>query len=223
MRIGLGLGVTRLGGGDRTRHMVIGTTGQYVSTPAVAAVSTELEVWVRLRLDDMTPAAVTPLFRHMGSAGNRKWDLLLDTAGRLRFDTTTDGTTTTPQTSSVALPYTDGTRFWTGATWRGSDGRVQFFHGADGDNPPASPTQLGVDRTGVTGTLFDSTAVVALPTTGTQNVSGRVHRAIIRSAIGGATTAEWNLNRDGLATPTTTVSASGETWTYVGSPTLGVG
>jgi hypothetical protein len=83
------------------------------------------------------------------------------------------------------------------------------------------PGSKGIDRTGVTGTLHNSTTTVVIPTQGTIALSGRVRRVVIKAAIGGAVTAEWNLSRDGLSTPTTTVSASGETWTYVGAPTFG--
>lgn len=53
---------------------------------------------------------------------------------------------------------TNGWQGWLRATWRQSDGRVQFFYAPDSTSPPGAWTQLGTDKTIAIASIFTSTA-----------------------------------------------------------------
>lgn len=111
-----------------------------------------------------------------------------------------------------------GSTHWLSATWRASDGRVQFFTSDDG----VSWTQLGDDASAVpSGGIFNSTANVQIGVSGATAslLEGDVHYAELRDAAS-AVVAKYDpseLTILGTRNPTTLVSDTGETWTMNGS------
>lgn len=171
-----------------------GVTGQHASTPDSAALSVtgNIDIRVRVTLDNWTPAGIGALLSKWLSTGNQlSYTFQINTAGNLRLAASTDGSTFATQSSSVSLttlaPVNGVTVLWLRATRRSSDGRVQFFTASGALTNPSSGdwTQLGIDRTDTVGAIFDSTADVYVGATseGATTTAGKFYRAIIYSDL----------------------------------------
>ncbi len=167
--------------------------GNYMSVPdsVPLSITGDIDVRVRLAPDDWTPVTAYTIFCKLQTAGNRSWQLLNNGTGApgfLGFSLYADGTTATTASASVATGLTDGVVSWIRATWRQSDGRVQFFTAPGGVLNPTSGdwTQLGTDRSAVIASIFDSTAIVEV---GSNQLGvgsptpGKFYRAQIRNNI----------------------------------------
>jgi hypothetical protein len=193
-----------------------GTAGNYFSTPDSAAVSVtgDLDLRVYCALADWTPSAESTLVaKWNGTANKRSYNLNIQTGGQVRLSLSQDGAIGNSATSSAATGFTDGTANWVRATWRASDGRVQFFTSADGSSWP----QLGTDQSIAFASINDNDAVVEIGSvaSGTLNLAtGRIYRAQIYDGINGTLVADFN---PALYTSGTTFTAStGEVWTLNG-------
>lgn len=165
-----------------------GVAGNYISTPDAAFGTTELELVGRVAPTDWTPATLQAVVAKDDNGTNRSAYLGV-AGGGLFLAISQDGAAVTTATSSVAPAFADGAVGWCKATWRASDGRVQFFTAADQASEPQTWTQLGTDRTIALASIFNGTALVEVGSraggTATPFV-GRVLRAIVRNTIGGA-------------------------------------
>ena len=202
-----------------TQYLALPGSGtNYASTPDAAALdlTTELDIRCRVALADWTPATATALVAKFTTTGNqRSYSLTVDTSGNLVLTLSVDGTATTAATSSAATSHTDNATYWVRATWRASDGRVQFFTAADNPSIPAAWTQLGTDQTAAIAGIYASTAVLEVGslTAGTSNfLNGRAFYAEVRSAIDGTVVAKFE---PGISVEphTSWVATTGETWT----------
>lgn len=84
------------------------------SADVQAATSPDLDVRVKVALDDWTPAGLSTLVGRYGAAGARSWTLSLNPAGtRLQLDWSTDGTATLALAPPPNLPIiADGGTKW---------------------------------------------------------------------------------------------------------------
>jgi len=156
-----------------------------LTTPNVAALQLtgSLDIRVKARANDWTPAANMVLTSKYGAAGQRSWRFYLSTAGNLILEVSTDGTATAAATSSVTTGLTDGTDSWVRATLAASSGAVNFYLSTDG----VTWTPLGTQQTiaGSPLTLFNSTQApeVGGRGGGTEPWSGRIYYVEWRSGL----------------------------------------
>lgn len=201
-----------------------GAAGDYISTPdsAAASITGDLEIIVKVSLDDWTPAAVQMLVSKFASTGNqRSYSLYVETNGTLVLTQSTLGTSASNGVfqSSAATGITNGAAKWIKATLdvdNGASGRTAKFYLSDDG---VTYTQLGTDVTVATAaTTFDSTAEVMIGSylAGTSlNLNGTVYRAQIYNGIGGTLALDFNPG-DYLGGSSLVSSSTGETWTING-------
>jgi hypothetical protein len=192
---------------------------------------TNLDIrWVG-SLNDWTPAAASVLIaQDLGSGANRAWALQVNTAGTLSLLTTTGGSTMTTATSDSGPPVSDGAVIAIKVTWRSSDGQIQFFYkvvtietAAVAAATHTGWTQIGANKVGVTGALYNSTAVVSTLafSGGASPVNGTVHYASVASTIDAAATIVFDPRDGGLGSGVTSYTAStGQTVTIAGGITF---
>ena len=168
-----------------------GIGGNYLSTPDAAAldITGDLDLRVRVALDDWTPAAITTLIAKYQTNTTRSYLLDVNTDGTLRLTTSADGSAVLRTSSTVATGITDGAVKWVRATIDvndGAGGRVITFYTSDDG---VTWTTLGspVTTAGTT-SIFSSTSIleVGAATTGTQQMAaGKFYRAQVLNGIGG--------------------------------------
>lgn len=204
-------------------HVVLsGASGTYASTPDAAALDIvgDLDLRVRVAMNDWTPAAESTLIAKYTATGNqRSYGLAVTTGGNLIFRWSENGTAEKTATSSVATSFTDGTAHWVRATidvdTGATDAAITFYTSEDG----TTWTQLGAVQAngGATTSIFASTAVLELggQTLGTVNrLAGKIFSAQVRSGIGGTVVA------NPLATTTSLGDDTPRTWTLNGAAYL---
>lgn len=130
-----------------------------VDAAAVKHIAGDIDVRVKVALDDWTPTAQNTLVGRFGASGARAWRMYVNTNGFLYFEWSADGTTLITKNSGVVVGAADGSVKWVRATLdvdNGASGNeVKFYTSDDG----AVWTQLGstVTTAGVT-SLFEPTA-----------------------------------------------------------------
>lgn len=145
-------------GGDRSIRNGANTT--YLTTPSTAAITPlgDLEVEVKVALDDWTPAAAFEIGGKSGSAGNVGWFIRIETSGSVSLFWSANGTATLSASSTVPCPFSDGATGYLKATLdvdNGASGRtVTFYSSTDGFTWNALGTPVTV--AGVT-SIFAST------------------------------------------------------------------
>jgi hypothetical protein len=161
------------------------SAGNFITTPdsAPLSITGDIDIRCRVALDNWagTGLVVTKnaaLFSYQFSVQS----------GQLVLDRTADGSTVlTGGASITTLSVANGVTAWIRATWRQSDGRMQFFT-APGSllSPVASDwTQLGSDRSTVTTATNDSVGTLEIGSRlgGSIPGSGKYYRAQIRNNI----------------------------------------
>ena len=167
-----------------------GISGNYASAPDSAAVSVtgDIDLRVKVALDDWTPAADMSLIaKYAGS--QHSYILSVMPAGTLRFYWSANGTTDISVTSSVATGIADGSTKWIRCTLDVDNGALgnttTFFTSDDG----ITWTQLGTTITNaIVTSIFDGTATQEIGTyqTGTGFISrGKFFRAQVLNGING--------------------------------------
>lgn len=173
-----------------------GVAGNYASVPDSAALSVtgDIDIRLRLTLDDWTPAsAVYPFSKYTEVNGERSYLLSVQTAGTLRLYGSTDGTNAPSVISSAATGISDGSVAWLRVTRVAATGVAKFYTSTTNTNDPnaVSWTQLGTDQTFSTfGNVFDGPAplIIGAYNGGTGGpIAGKVYRAAIYGVIGGST------------------------------------
>lgn len=203
-----------------TKYLYLpGVAGNYASTPDSVAnsITGDIDIRVRVALDDWTPAAVNILTGKAAAIGQYSFNFYVNAAGTLSLTFTVDGTTQNSGTSTVATGISDGAASWVRVTRAASSGKVNFYTAADSSIEPSSWTLLGAaDVPTTAGNIFDSTSAVEV---GTQLVGssapakGKIYRVIIKSGIAGTTVVDFNA-ADGTDGASSFVSSTtGETWT----------
>lgn len=163
-----------------------GVVGQYAVTADHASldITGDIDIIVRASPDDWAPGTAAALVSKENVSTQRSFNLRIAATPSLMLST--DGTAEVAATSSAAVPFTAGQVGWLRATWRASDGRVQFFTSSDG----TAWTQLGTNQTIAVPSIFNSTTPLHIGIRGngtTQPLFGKVYRAIVKSGIDGTT------------------------------------
>ena len=169
-----------------------GMAGNYASTPDSPAVSVtgDIEIIVRVALDDWTPATAQVLVGKFAGAGNISYNVNVQTPGNIQISTSTDGTATSVATSDAVPPFVNGTAYWVRVTRASASGNINFYYAADQPVEPTTWTQLGTQRSNTAGAIFDSTAVQEIGSINagaSAPAAGKFYRAIVRNGIGGTT------------------------------------
>ncbi len=212
-----------------------GSGGDYWSCPDDAgfAGAGALDVRVAVALDDWTPAAAQVLMGQFGAGGARSWAVYIDTTGYLALNTSTDGTAVVGRNSGAVVSGVNGQVMCVRVTWDNSSGTTTYYikrttaarcvADCQSDN---GWTQLGTPDTGVTHSLFNSAAVIAVgsDSTGVSPVDGEVYYAQAAVTVGGTPECTfWPADAaSAVATSWVSSAASGETWTKTGSSTVHV-
>lgn len=171
-----------------------GAAGNYLSVPDQTAfdLTGDLDIRVKVALDDWTPSASQVLLAKRATTGQTSYSLRVFTGGALELAWSPDGTTgaVIAKTSTAVTGITDGEPMWVRATLdvdNGASGNdVKFYTSEDG----ATWTQLGstVTTAGVT-SVYASTSIVEVGSRATgasDPLTGKVYRAVIRDSIGGS-------------------------------------
>jgi hypothetical protein len=191
-----------------------GVNGNFLSVPDENAldITGDIDVRVRVAMDNWTPSAVQFLFSKHTSSPNQGWYLRLETNGTLRFLWSTNGSTNVSRVSTAATGVVNGATKWVRATFdvdNGASGHdVKFFTSDDG----ATWTQLGstVTTAGTT-SIFSNNANVLVGNTfgNSANLAiGKFYRAQILDGIDGTTVLDIDCDAitDGSATSFTAVT-----------------
>lgn len=210
-------------GDDPTFYLELpGVAGNYASTPDSAAnsVTGDLDLRVKVALDDWTPATLDALISKWDdtAANQRSYILYMRVTGFMELDFSSDGTAATGVQSTAAVPATDGAVIWVRVTLDGDDGGgnkvVKFYTSTDG----VSWTQLGATNTSAgTTTIFDGTAALevgAYNPGGTSLVAkGKFYRAQVYNGIGGTLVVDFDTGVTTGRSQTTLIATTGEVWT----------
>lgn len=220
-----------------TQYLLMdGSSGNYASTSDAAGIEVagDIEIVLRLSMDDWTPGASTELISKWVETGNqRAYRLRIFSDGKILVENSPNGTDTVNVNSSTGNTFSNGVVMWLKATLdvdNGASGRdYELFYSAEQitDETAVSWTQLGVTQT-VAGTtsIGDQTSELALGSrnSGTAGVmAGRFYRAIIRDGIGGSDVADFNaadFTVGDTDTDTAVSSGTGETWTIHGEAVI---
>lgn len=149
--------------------------------------------------------------------------------GGLFLETTVSGGTTTGYSATADVPADDGEIYCVRATWRSSDGRIQFFTKATTLTTYAADctantgwTQLGADDLGETAALDDSDDPVRFGTYyyAGYNFQGLAYYMEISETIDGAPVMSWDI-ADYVSGET--FSSGGDTWTLASTAPISNG
>jgi len=137
-----------------------GVSGNCALVPDESALDVSGDLTIEI---DVTVSAIAPqnpeslLSKYNTTTGNRSYDLALQTDGKISLVISSDGSFQ-PSNSSISTNsltsqgIVDGQRITIKATWRQSDGRVQFFYKTRGGDF----TQLGINVTANAGSIYNS-------------------------------------------------------------------
>lgn len=197
-----------------------GVSGNYASTPDSAAnsVTSELDLRVKLALDDWTPSSNQALLNKFDGTPNNSWACWIRSTGLIDFTYSIDGNAQILSTaSSAATGFSDGTAHWVRVTFENDNGsgnyEVKFYTSEDGE----AWTQLGVTRTGASlGAIIDTASRLTLGayfSNGTgAPAKGKYYSAEVRNGIDGPIVASFNPNR-ALIHANQIKAETGEIWT----------
>jgi len=167
------------------------------STPdhADLDITGDMEIVVRVSLDDWTPGALMTLLAKR-SGSHESYHFYVTSAGGLGFAYSSSGAASTSVSATSTLSTTDGTCIWVRLTFDADNGAAgtttRFYWQHDSDDEPYNWQQLGTDVVTATAvTLFNGTATLrvgARSAGATQRLTGNVYRAMLRNAIIGGTT-----------------------------------
>jgi hypothetical protein len=198
-----------------------GSSGNYASTPDAASLDIvgDIDLRVRVAMDDWTPAAESTLIAKYTATGNqRSYALAVTATGALILRWSEDGTAQKTATSSAANTFTNGTTHWVRATLDvnngAADAAINFYTSEDGSTWTALGTQ---QLNGATTSIFASTAVLELgsQTGGTVNLlAGKIFQAQVLTGIAGTAVAA------PIASTTSITDATPLTWTVQGTAYL---
>lgn len=200
-----------------------------------------LDVIVRCRLDDWTPAAIQTLMSNWRTSGNaRSFKFVVTTAGELRLVWSTNGTAESTATSSVALPVgtapfnvPGGDPVWLRVQLDDAANTIKFFYSLDQvehrtfgngniNGSLITWTQLGTTISPGATSLFNPGALTGSIEVGSSNnladerAVGNFYEASILSGLGGNALISFQLyDKDPLAT--TFTDSDAHVWSFTGS------
>jgi hypothetical protein len=198
-----------------------GANGNYMSVAdnPPLDITGDLDIQVKVALDDWTPGAVGNIIGKWDGTGNQySYTLQINTTGTLELYWTTSGAAGTVRNarSTVSNGITDGTVKWIRATLdvdNGASGNdVKFYTSDDG----TTWTQLGttVTGSGVT-SIYSGSAILAIgaTSTGATALKGKFYRTIIKNGIDGTIVLDADASVITLPSQTTFVDRSSNAYT----------
>lgn len=169
-----------------------GVGGNYASTPDAAAldITGDIDIRVRVALDDWTPSADSVLVGKFFSA-QISYAVLIATDGKPYWAWSTDGSTSSVTASTIAPPFVNGVAYWVrvavDVNISGTDRSVSFYYAADSATEPSSWTLHQTITLAGTTSLYSGTAdlhVGAILSGGSANVAAaKFYRAVIYSDL----------------------------------------
>lgn len=186
------IGTLNLNGSPRGGVRLPGISGTYLSTPDSAAVSVtgDIDIRVRVAMESWATGNQSILGKWSNALGGGYILFTDTTANRLGFNVYGAGGAYNHSTTTHS--FGAGVAGWIRATFRASDGRVQFFTAADSPTMPSSWTQLGTDRMSGQTSIADTATVLEIGSinnglsgggSGLVNGAGVFYRAQIRNNI----------------------------------------
>lgn len=194
-----------------------GISGNNASSPdsAVLDITGDLDILLRVKPSSWRLAiAKVFLTKYDPATNNRSYRFSMLTTGIVRLTLSQAGTAAVDADSSIAIPVTNAPR-WIRATWRQSDGRVQFFYTSDSVAVPTSWTQLGTDKTTSITSIFNSNQPIRVgaSTTASETFDGSVYRAIVKNGIDGTTVFDADFSKQTPGVTSFTEAGNGATVT----------
>lgn len=201
---------------------VYGPGDSYVASipdSAATSIANDIDVRVRVSIDDIAKAGGFRIAGKYSSAGQRSWRFYIS-GGSPVFETSNDGTATAVAANSTqtltAAGLSSGTTYWLRAARDKTGGTVKFYYAADSTSVPsgASWNQIGTTLSSMSTTAtFDSTALTTIggEQTGTNSNPGRYYRLQVCSNLlddGSAIQADINLATKTFGVDTFTESSS---------------
>jgi hypothetical protein len=183
------------------------------------AYASDLDIRVKVAMDDWTPAATSAFVVKELNPSNRSYGLIISSTSHLSFRYSLDGTIARQNGATAATGFVDGSTHWVRGTRAADTGLIQFFTSEDG----TSWTQLGSDVAGLPGAVFDGTAELQIGARIAANdmLAGKVYSAEIRNGIDGTLVASPSFDsRTGTSSYTgtsTLLDAEGNVWTRQGA------
>lgn len=210
----------------RQKHVVLGSAGQYASTPDTVATSItgDLDLRAHIRAVDYTAAAAQVILaKETTTTTGRSYRLQVRPAGTLLFAWSPDGTAQTT-VESAALPVADGVDIHVRVTFDVNNGAggndVRFYTSPNGSDW----TQLGTTiTTAGVASIFNSTAALHIggaDTATTSLFNGRIYRVRVYNGIDGTLAADFNLRAVVVGATSFASPTTGETWTVNGGPSV---
>jgi hypothetical protein len=203
------------------QHLSLNATNAAASN-YTTAVTGDLDVRVKCRAADWTPAANVTLASQAGGAGARNWMLILESTATLRFYYSTDGTNWTTKGENVhlhdAVSLVDNvTDIWLRVTHDVDDGAagsdVDFYYSWDG----TTWVKYATAHTAATATRFNAVYAhkVGVNAVADNLWNGRIYKAEIRDGIAGTIVADPDFGNPSRFRPlvNTGTDAAGNTWT----------
>jgi hypothetical protein len=191
-----------------------GVANNYASTPDSAAldITGDIDIRVRVALDDWTPAAAQTLLAKYGGSGARSYLFDVQTAGTLRFQYTTGGVTGVSVTSSVATGIADGSIKWVRVAFdvdNGAAGNTGTFYTSDDG---VTWAQLGAPVTAAGVVAIASTAApleIGSFASGSSGLAAaKFYLAQVLSGIGGTVVFDANFSTGIISGAQTTFTES---------------
>lgn len=225
--------LTRDGGAGSTsgsqKYLSLDGTGDYAEAGDSAAldITGDIDIRVRVRLNDYTSGAIQTLVSKWNTTGNqRAYRFEVTAGGELQIFWSTNGTAALNEASTGAS-FTDGTDYWLRVTLDVNDGggnRVtNFYYSADATSSHEDVTWTSIDTNTTAGTtsIFNSTSVARVSgiVGSTLDLAGRVYAAAILDGIDGTVVAdpdftEWDPGESSRS------DDAGTTWTLNGNAAI---
>lgn len=168
---------------------VVGGDGNYASAPHIAAydITGDIDVRVKVSLDDWTPAGSMALVTQYGSGANTSWGMRITNTGLIHWRW--DNDTSVVSEFSDALGFTDGTVHWLRVTMDVDNGSsnydVTYYKSDNG----VDWTQIGaVDHGAAATQIATSTAPIEIGSDQDgdgSNAIGNYYCAQVYDGIGG--------------------------------------
>ena len=183
------IGTLNLNGVPRGGVRLPGISQTYMSAPDSAALSVTGDIDIRARV---AMSAWNVKQTIMGKWTNLVGSWIFYTGSDSKLYLSVYGAGGAFSASTVTIPFSAGQAGWLRATFRASDGRVQFFTATDSSTVPSSWTQLGTDLSNSQRAITDTTALLEIGSvnnglsgggTGLVNGTGIFYRAQIRNNI----------------------------------------
>lgn len=165
-----------------------GVSGNSLQVPDAAAldITGDIDIRVRVALDDWTPAGNMALIAKDDLGSNQSYRFQLTTSGTLSFiySPTGSGGGLVTATSTTATGVTDGSAKWVRVTRATGSGDVKFYTSDDG----STWSQLGTTVSTAAASHYAGTAALQVGAVQTaNNAACKFYRALILDGIGGTT------------------------------------